>query len=263
LGEATGSSPLNLASVRRFEAAGFRAWPATSVQYDGAWSIRLTASHPARRLNSVNPLDPGDSSNLSERMGRIARRFEAYGRPLTFRLSPLSAPKIVDNLRALGWEPKSESIVMQLPLSEGLVRGAIDQIPLKDMNRFVSASIAIGNVDPSLRAGLCEVISRIQPTAGLFVLERDGLAVSTTVCVQDGELAGLFEIATAEGERGKGHGRGTVLSALKWARARGARIAWLQVEAANEAALALYRSIGFGEVYRYHYRQAGEGSAHV
>ena len=46
-----------------------------------------------------------------------------------------------------------------------------------------------------------------------------------------------------------------MLSALKWARQRGARDAWLQVEADNAPALALYRSLGFDEVYRYHYRR--------
>ena len=76
-------------SVRRFEAAGFRAWPAASVYYDGTWAIRLTAGHPAKRLNSVNPLDPGDVANPAERIARAARRFAAYGRPLTFRMSPL------------------------------------------------------------------------------------------------------------------------------------------------------------------------------
>ena len=79
-----------LATVRRFEAAGFRAWPAASVHYDGTWAIRLTAGHPAKRLNSVNPLDPGDVANPAERIARAARRFAAYGRPLTFRMSPLS-----------------------------------------------------------------------------------------------------------------------------------------------------------------------------
>ncbi len=78
-----------LATVRRFEAAGFRAWPAASVHYDGTWAIRLTAGHPAKRLNSVNPLDPGDVANPAERIARAARRFDAYGRPLTFRMSPL------------------------------------------------------------------------------------------------------------------------------------------------------------------------------
>ena len=73
--------------------------------------------------------------------------------------------------------------------------------------------------------------------------------------MRDGDLAGLFEIATARGEQRKGHARRLVLSALKWARQHGARKAWLQVEADNETALALYRSLGFEEVYRYHYRQ--------
>jgi ribosomal protein S18 acetylase RimI-like enzyme len=49
-----------------------------------------------------------------------------------------------------------------------------------------------------------------------------------------------------------------VLSSLKWARLRGAREAWLQVEADNEPALGLYRSIGFSEIYRYHYRRPRE-----
>jgi GNAT superfamily N-acetyltransferase len=117
-----------LAIVRRFEAAGFRAWPAASVHYDGTWVIRLTAGHTAKRLNSVNPLDPGDCRNLAERIARAARRFETYGRRL-------------------------------------------------------------------------------------------------------------------------------VLSGLKWAKLRGARVGWLQVEADNEVAVGLYRSLGFREAYRYHYRR--------
>ena len=69
-----------LSTVRRFEAAGFRAWPASAVHYDGTWVVRLTAGHPAKRLNSVNPLDPGDVQDLPERIIRAARRFDAYGR---------------------------------------------------------------------------------------------------------------------------------------------------------------------------------------
>ena len=63
-----------LAQVRRYEAVGFRAWPAAAVHYDGTWVVRLTAGHPAKRLNSVNPLDPGDVVNIEERIARAARR---------------------------------------------------------------------------------------------------------------------------------------------------------------------------------------------
>jgi ribosomal protein S18 acetylase RimI-like enzyme len=46
-----------------------------------------------------------------------------------------------------------------------------------------------------------------------------------------------------------------VTAALRWARHRGAETAWLQVESANIAAVALYKGLGFAEVYRYAYRQ--------
>ncbi len=76
--------------------------------------------------------------------------------------------------------------------------------------------------DPALRSGSSEVIGAIQPEARpLFVVEQDEEPLATAICVQDGDLAGLFEVATAEAERGKGYGRRLLLSALKWARLRG------------------------------------------
>ena len=239
--------------VRRFEAAGFRAWPAASVQYDGTWAIRLNAGHPVKRLNSVNPLDPGDTGDLDGRVERARRRFEAYGRPLTFRLSPLSGVVIPGHLDKAGWSFFGDSAVMQMPLGGHGVEDAIHQIPLRDVGRFIHAAMRIKALDPTLRPGLSEIIGAIAPDTGLFVLEQKGEPVATTICVHDGDLAGLFEVATAETERGKGYGRRIVLSALKWALSRGARRAWLQVEADNGAALGLYSSLGFSEAYRYHY----------
>jgi GNAT superfamily N-acetyltransferase len=247
------TTPLGIA--RRFEAAGFRAWPAASVHYDGTWVIRLTAGHTAKRLNSVNPIDPGDSRNMADRIARAARRFEAYGRPLIFRMSPLAGEALSKHLDGEGWERFSESLVMAMPLTDEAVADAMNQIPLKDMARFITAAISVHGADPAIRPGLTEIISSIAPEAGLFLLEEAGEPVASGICVHDGDLAGLFEIATALNERRKGHGRRLVMSALKWAKLRGATIAWLQVEADNEAAIALYRSLGFEELYRYHYRK--------
>jgi ribosomal protein S18 acetylase RimI-like enzyme len=248
----------NLASVRRYEAAGFRAWPAASVHYDGTWVIRLTAGNPAKRLNSVNPLDPNDLLNLEDRIARAARRFEAYGKPLTFRLSPLSGPALAEHFDREGWSSFSESIVMRLPLADVAVKATVDQIPLRDIGRFTAAALKVHGFDPARRAGLSELIGRIQPEVGLFVLENNDEPIATAICVHDSDLAGFFEVATNVAQRGKGHGRRLLLSSLKWARSRGAREAWLQVEADNAAACNLYTSMGFSEVYRYHYRQPPE-----
>src|SRR5690606_8825992 len=197
---------------------GFRAWPAASVHYDGTWVIRLTAGHAAKRLNSVNPLDPGDTRNLDERIVRAARRFEAYGRPLVFRMSPLAGPALEAYFDDAGWSRFSESLVMAMRLTEDAVGRIMDQIPLKDMNRFVTAtlltqaavarnmdqiplervnrlvtaSIQVHDAAPSVRPGLSEIINPIGPEVGLFVVEPQGEPAASGICVRDGELAGLF-----------------------------------------------------------------------
>jgi ribosomal protein S18 acetylase RimI-like enzyme len=244
----------DLPTVRRFEAAGFRAWPATNVHYDGTWVVRLTRAQPSKRLNSVNPLDPDDLRDLPQRIEAAGRRFEAFCRPLVFRLSPLAGDGLEAHLARTGFRAMGESLVMRLDLDSAAVDDAMDQIPLKDLARFAGAALSTRGGDAAGRSGLIEVIGAIRAEPGLFVLERDETPVATAVCVHDGDLAGLFEVVTKAAERGRGFGRWLVLSALKWARLRGARTAWLQVEADNAEARRLYEAIGFREIYRYHYR---------
>ncbi|MGD9915407.1 MAG: GNAT family N-acetyltransferase [Rhizobiaceae bacterium] len=247
--------------VRRYEAAGFRAWPAARVRYDGTWVVRLTDRHPAKRLNSVNPLDPRDTARVAERIGAVGAEFDAAGRALTFRLSPLSGATLDGHLDAAGWSRFSESVVMDVAITPDLVQGAMDHIPLKEVGRFMDAVKPVHGLADAEADGLASVLASIRPNLGLFVLDRGAEPLATVVCVQDGDLAGLFEVATLEAERGMGHGRRAILAALRWARLAGARRAWLQVEADNHVAIGLYASLGFREVYRYHYRRPPETGA--
>ncbi|WP_322988893.1 MULTISPECIES: GNAT family N-acetyltransferase [unclassified Hoeflea] len=245
----------NLAIVRRLEAVGFRAWPAASIQYDGSWQIRLTAGHPSKRLNSVNPLDPSDHGDIEIRVERAARRFDAYDRPLVFRQSPLAPPQLETFLDAHGWRRFDETIVMAGAIDRLDIDGGMDYLPVRDIGRYVDAAIMVHGRDQSLKAGLTEVLSSIRPPSGLFVIEDDNTGpTATALCVHDNDMAGLFELATRADARRAGHGRGVIRAALRWARHRGAETAWLQVETANKAAVALYKGLGFTEVYRYAYR---------
>ena len=246
----------NLAIVRRLEAVGFRAWPAASIQYDGSWQIRLTAGHPSKRLNSVNPLDPSDHLDIENRVERAARRFDAYDRPLVFRQSPLAPPQLESFLDARGWRRFDETIVMAADIATLDIKDGLDHVPMRDVGRYVDASILVHGRDGSLKAGLTELLSSIRPSSGLFVIEDSDIGpVSTALCVHDNDMAGLFELATRVELRRVGHGRDVVRAALRWARHRGAIKAWLQVESANAAAVGLYSNLGFKEVYRYAYRQ--------
>lgn len=251
-----------LAIVRRLEAAGFRAWPAASIQFDGSWQIRLTAGHPSKRLNSVNPLDPSDRRDIARRVEMAARRFEAYDRPLVFRQSPLAPPELDAYLAAEGWERFEETIVMMAPIAELDIDRGMDHLPMRDIGRYVDASIKVHGRDPALKAGLTEVLSSIRPQSGLFVIEdKETGPVSTALCVHDNDLAGIYELATRADVRRMGYGRDVVCAAMRWARHRGADKGWLQVESANTAAVALYTELGFREVYRYAFRQKPDDRA--
>ncbi|GGA62497.1 acetyltransferase [Nitratireductor aestuarii] len=251
----SGERQPDLADVRRFEAAGFRAWPAATARYDGTWMVRLTAGHPSGRLNSINPMDPGDHHRLDERIERLSRYFRENGRIPSFRLTPLSAPQIAEHLDELGWTSVKPTVVMRLKLDESVLTAAEDLGPTDDAERYVEASVATHANDPAIKPGLRQVLGAIKADRGLFVLDQDGKPVSSALCVRDGDLTGLFDVATAEQARGKGLGRRLVLGALKWAFARGARQAYLQVEEENRTAIQLYRSLGFSDGYRYVYRQ--------
>src|SRR5437660_1357047 len=67
---------------------------------------------------------------------------------------------------------------------------------------------------------------------------------------------GLFCVATLDPFRRQGAAMALKRALLEWGRREGAESAYLQVEAANAAALALYARLGFHTLYSYHYREA-------
>ncbi len=247
---------IDLAKVRRLEAVGFRAWPAATVLYDGSWLCRLTAGHPSRRLNSVNPLDPSDYRDIAIRLEKAAKRFADYGRPLLVRQTPLTPPQLIAFMDDAGWMDMGRTVVMMadlatLPRDEGL-----DHLPSRDVGRFVDARLRVSGDDTALKPGLTEIINAIKPEAGLFIFEEPGFGpTAVTIAVQDNDLVGILQLGVAEERRGQGLGTGILHASLRWAKLKGARHAWVQVEADNTAALALYRRAGFQDVYEYSYRE--------
>lgn len=244
----------NLPAVRRFEAAGFRAWPAEQVAFDGSWQRRLTPGHPTKRPNCLVPLDPGDTRDIAERVARSQEIYAEAGVPFVIKETPLCPPALVAYLRENGWKAEGEASVQTAPLSESLPVSAMDIIPSHDVDVFVDACLEIEPSGRTPRASMHRLFSALKPEVGMFILS-DGNAPphAVTMCVHDGQLAGLQQVAVAASERGRGLGFEITAAALKWARLRGATMAWLQVEVANAPALALYRKFGFSEIYRYRY----------
>ena len=244
----------DLPAVRRLEAVGFRAWPAASVLYDGSWQLRLTPDHPSKRLNALVPLDPSDIRDMDDRLAKAGARFAAVGKTLYVRETPLAPPALIAMLAERGWQRFDTTAVMTVDLVGLALPDLLDHIPSHDIARYVEASQVVEDEDPGLKAGLAGVIGAIQPPSGLFVIERPSTGpVATAIAVQDNDLAGICNLAVRADCRREGLGSEILASALRWARMRGARSAWLQCTAANAAGLALYESFGFSTLYHYHY----------
>lgn len=248
------SSAVNLPLVRRLEAVSFRAWPASSVIYDGSWQIRLTGSHPSKRINCVVPLDPSDYGNCDVRLEKARRRFEDFGRPLIIRETTLMPPELRAHLYDNGWTVFEEVKVMTADLVNAELPETMAHLPTHDIGRFVEASLKVGNEDLSLRSPIAEIVSSIKPNLGLFIKEEvEGDPQATVICVQDNDLAGVLSLEVASAARRMGVGSEILTSALRWARISGAKTAWLQVVSTNVPALALYEKFGFEEAYTYRY----------
>lgn len=240
--------------VRRLEAVGFRAWPAATVVYDGSWQLRLTPGHPSRRLNCMVPLDPSDFKDLPTRIEKAEAVFARNGRPLVVRQSPLCPPQLLRFFETNGWSPAGETLVMAAELADIDFGEAMDHLPTHDIHRFTEACLKVDRDRQTTHETLSSILTAIKPPAGLFLIEDERTGpVAVTLCVQDNDMAGLSQVVVAQSQRRKGIGREIVASALRWAKVRGAKQAWLQVLADNTAAINLYLSMGFREAYRYRY----------
>lgn len=251
---ATPTQRTNLPAVRRLEAVGFRAWPSAFVLYDGSWQIRLTRGHGSKRLNCIVPLDPSDHKDIADRLARAAVRFKAEGQRLTVRETPLAPPLLIDHLRQQGWHRFETVAVMTVDIDSASLPDTIDHVPSQDAERFAHACTALETSGAMEAGAILDILGRIRPAAGYFLIddvERGPRAC--LLCVQDNDLAGIQSLAVAGDARRSGLGTELVSAALRWARLRGAKTAWLQVSSENVAALSLYERLGFSVAYHYHY----------
>lgn len=106
--------------------------------------------------------------------------------------------------------------------------------------------------------GACRVQALTRATGNLFGSVREnGVTVAAGAVSLGHGWAGVHGMRTEQSARGRGLA-GRVLAGLAQAALdRGCERVFLQVEAGNEAALALYRRAGFQPAWTYRYWQAG------
>lgn len=228
-------------------------WPALSVAFDGDWVIRLADGY-TKRSNSVTCLGD-DDVDLERRIDRVQAIYDARGLPATFRLSPLAPSSLDAALDERGWRRFDETIVMTCDLAVLEVPSADDvEIATAPDRAWLESCDRIGGATAPHFGTLKELLNRLIPHAGYGRIGATGRIDALALVVVDAELAGLFEVLTIPEKRRQGLARRLVLQLFAWSRTKGATTGWLAVVADNQPAVRLYQSLGFREVYRYHYR---------
>ena len=258
---ATDTSSSLFANAQGFEDASLNA---TAVQeqllYDG-WLLRF-ADVPAKRMRSINLVgSPTSELSLQDRLNRCQSLYQEKNLPLLFRLNSLGeGPQLDRQLDELGYVRSDETLVMgrsldmpanaPAPSTSGAICQPIEPAAFADV---------LGQLKGSSEGAVQSHARRLQTLACQalpFCVERTGDPIAAGLVVIDDVFAGIYDVAVATSHRRKGWGGLLVCRLMAEAALRGARWAYLQVDAHNQAACRLYQRLGFQDVYTYWYRTA-------
>lgn len=240
------------ATARALEEAAARAWPAPETERLGEWTLRAAGGF-TRRANSV--LVTGDPGlPLADALARITPWYAARGLPVLLQIpdGEQQASRYDAELDALGWIREGDTLVRTAPLTAVLEAAGGRDTPEPVLSRTPDA----GWLSAYHRTGdLAEAALKVVCGGPSVWFAAAPGAIGRAVV--DGRWVLLGAIEVAPGQRRKGLATAVMRALARQARAEGATAAYVQVEADNAAARAMYERMGFAGHHAYHYRRAG------
>ena len=242
--------------LRRIEEAGLNALQTQQQLFYDGWLLRVSPGN-AKRARSVNPCF-GSTLALDR---KIAHCESVYGRrelPTLFRMTPFAIPADLDDVLArrgyVVFQPTHVQIAALDRPPDSAVEDSEVELATPPIGEFVDEVAALRGSSSAQRAAHLERLANTPLSTRALVARHDGRTVGCGQVALDGDLAGVYDMVTDAAFRRRGVARAIVAELLSWAWQHGATSAYLQVDAANAAALAVYRPFGFTTAYTYHYR---------
>jgi N-acetylglutamate synthase len=239
-----------IVDTTELEVLTLRAWPAVEVARLGDWRLAASAGH-GMRVNCIWPL-----GEVGLPLGVAIAQAEAWyrrrGLATRFKLVDRATPAGLDEaLAERGYRVVAETLVMTGPAA-GEADGRIHLSSKPDAS-FEAVFVGAGGQADEAAERLA-TLARMPPPAIFAGLQVDGAPAAIGACAIEGAWAGLFGMRTLATHRRQGLARRLASGLLAAARRAGAAQAYLQVEASNGPAIALYRGLGFETAYAYRYR---------
>ncbi|HTX49348.1 MAG TPA: GNAT family N-acetyltransferase [Caulobacteraceae bacterium] len=230
-----------------------RGWPAAESSAIGAW--RLYASRGCSgRINTCWQHGPPGRSTI-EAIDAVEAWYAARGFPARFKIVETDAAgaALADLLARRGYRSHTPTLTMTGPL-----HGETDpQIRIDDeIGEAFCRVFGDGEFGDGCDAGeRLEALARIPKPRGYALAEIDGAPAAVGTCAIEADWAGILGMRTLAGFRRLGLGRRVFRALAAYAIAAGASRGYLQVDADNAKAIALYESEGYASAYLYRYWQ--------
>jgi ribosomal protein S18 acetylase RimI-like enzyme len=228
-----------------------RAWPARERSILGGWRLNA-ADGWSMRSNACWPLSAPDR-DVEGAIDAAAAWLEARGLPPRFKLTDgaTTPDDLPERLARRGYVDRKKTLVM-VGSAQGLADPAVTLSAAPDDSFEAVFTASAGGKHADARERL-ETLARIPAPARFARLDIGGEPAALGASAVEGEWAGVFGMRTAPEHRRKGLARRILRALLAEADALGASQAYLQVEADNAPAIALYEREGFGAAYAYRY----------
>ncbi|MFE4396016.1 MULTISPECIES: GNAT family N-acetyltransferase [Streptomycetaceae] len=252
--------PLPVTAPVELQRIAGRGWPAVEQEPLGEWTLRAAAGF-TRRANSVQALgDPG--LPLPRALAAVRAWYAARGLPAYVEvISPGSPPALVAELDRLG-AGYAPTLVRTAPLA-GLARAGAghDRVRLARTadDRWLSVYRRVSG-DPAVEEAARRVLHGGPSVWFATVPGAPGqppLAIGR--CVIEGAWACFGAIEVQPYARRAGLATTVMAVLASRAAEEGASGGYLQVEAENAGAIALYDGLGFTTSHTYHYALLPQG----
>ena len=243
--------------LSRVEDAGINASAPPQQRWVDGWLLRYNPGK-AKRARCVQAVAAGRLP-LDERLALCRAVFDSAGLPMVVRITPFSLPAGLDAaLAERGYRTLDDTRVMvgNTPPGQAEPLPAGHTLAMATPEQFAEVVGALRGSPAGQRAAQAQRL-RASPVPYQGWLLREGEDGPVLACGQtaiEADLVGLYDVFTVPEARGHGVARRLCSQLLAKAMAAGARIAYLQVEADNAPARAIYHRLGFADAYGYHYR---------
>jgi GNAT superfamily N-acetyltransferase len=241
--------------ILELERISRRGWRAAEVCELDGWLLYADLGWTGR-ANSVLPLRTLRRP-LPELLDDAARFYADRQLPLQIQL-PLPARGLLDaELAGRCWSLQRPTVVLTAPIRSAEpiqpARARLDAVPSAD---WLAAYHYRGGPLPEHAARLLSRHDQVRFASIADGCQLRAIARGTV----DEHWLGVTAVEVAPSHRRAGLASELMRALYDWGAGLGATRCYLQVDADNTAALALYDRLGFIEHHRYHYRLAPAGS---